>query len=316
MDGDSIRGKLHMLEIVWRVTIRTSLPRLSDFTLLLVYIPSSCHSTAPYQIVSIPRSKMPPRASKRVKRATKTRSPKIHDQVDNESVSSLKYGGKVQPIKDSNSSTHSITQSSPPTEYTLNSPSTKKRKQVCLEIDSDHEIVGMKKGHARHRDPTELPLIIKNSTGERKTLWAKMDTGAGLNVTTEKLIAKLGLTHLIQDLSSSSGSVKVGEIGGKEIEIDRKISLSFKAGRKSILCKDVEFWIPRQENIDTDEDGVPDVLLGLPELLRYHMITVDPDFCNEPEEGLEVLARKGGEEADRPMILLGTKLKDVKVKTK
>ncbi|KAE9970925.1 hypothetical protein BLS_004685 [Venturia inaequalis] len=259
---------------------------------------------------------MPRRASKRVKRAIKAQPHNTIDQIDTESVSSLNHGGSVQPMNSSNSSTNSATPSSPPPTYTLASPSTKKRKQVCLEIDSDHELIGMKKGHPRHRDPTELPLVIRNSAGERKTLWAKMDTGAGLNVTTEKLIAKLGLTHRIQELSSTSGSVKVGEIGGKEIEIDRKITLSFTAGRKSISCKDVEFWIPRQENIDTDEDGVPDVLLGLPELLRFHMITVDPDFCNEPEEGLEVLAKKGGEEADRPMILLGTKLKDVKVRTK
>ncbi|TID14629.1 hypothetical protein E6O75_ATG08775 [Venturia nashicola] len=262
---------------------------------------------------------MSPRASKRVKRvkrATKAQSDKIIDQIDTKNVSSLDHGGSVQSINTPPSSPHSTTPSSPPTEYTLASPSTKKRKQVCLEIDSDHELIGMKKGHPRHRDPTELPLIIKNSAGDRKTLWAKMDTGAALNITTEKLIAKLGLTDLIQDLPETTSSIKVGEIGGKCIDLDRKITLSFTAGRKSVLCKDVEFWIPRQENIDTDEDGVPDVLLGLPELLRFHMITVDPDFCNEPEEGLEVLAKKGGEEADRPMILLGTKLKNVKVRTK
>jgi hypothetical protein len=263
---------------------------------------------------------MPSRTSKRAKRATGTQSPTTDSKVKNlnevESSSIPNFSGEVLPIKDY-SSTHSFTPSTPPTDSTNISVSTKKRKGECLDIDSDYEAVGMRKGDPNVRNPTELPLVVKNSTGERKILWAKMDTRADMNITTEKLVAKLGLAPLIQYVPPTSGALKVAEVGGKSINIDRKINISFTAGRKNIICKDVEFWIPRQDSIDTEEDGVPDVLLGLPELLKYHMITVDPDFCNEPEEGLEVLARKGSDEADRPVILLsGTKYPQIRVRGK
>jgi hypothetical protein len=263
---------------------------------------------------------MPSRTSKRAKHATKAQSTttysKTGDQNEVESGSIHKFSGSVPHIED-NSSTHSVAPSTPPTDFTSISASTKKRKGECLDIDSDYESVMIRKGDPNVRNPTELPLVVTNSTGERKILWAKMDTGADMNVTTEKLIAKLGFTDLVQYVPPTSGALKVAEIGGKSIDIDRKISFSFTAGRKNTVCQDVEFWIPRQDSIDTEDDGVPDVLLGLPELIKYHMITVDPDFCNEPEEGLEVLAKKGSDEADRPVILLSrTKYPQISVRGK
>jgi hypothetical protein len=172
------------------------------------------------------------------------------------------------------------------------------------------------KGDPEVRNPTELPIIATTSTGERKVLWAKMDTGADINIIAEKLVHKLGRALEIEPVPTSI-DIKVHEIGGNEIVIDRKITLSFHAGRKSILCKDVEFWIPQQDGEDTDIDGIPDVLLSLPELIKYHMIMVDPDFCNEPEDGLEVLAKRAKDESEKPAIcLLPTKYPQIRVRGK
>jgi hypothetical protein len=262
---------------------------------------------------------MPSRASKRTKRTTKAQSTKAQsktkDQREVENSPTPSFGGEVLPVEENASSTRSVAPSTPPTEYTNVSAPSKKRKHDCQDVDSDYEAVGILKGDPHVRDLTELPLIAKNSTGEPKILWAKMDTGADINVTTEKLVAKLGFTHLIQPVAPTSDTLEIREIGGKSIVIDRKVTLSFTAGRNNILCKDIDFWIPRQDN-DTDEDGIPDVLLGLPALNKFHMIMVDPDFCNEPKEGLEVLAKKAKDEAEKPVILLGSKYPQIKVRGK
>lgn len=256
---------------------------------------------------------MPSDPTKRAKLAIEEQSTDASSDIESieetESVSIINNGGEVLP-SESLSSTPSDTQPSP-----IENSYSKKRKASDLDIDSDYEPVGMKKGNPESRNPTEMPLLIQNSCGEKKVLWAKMDTGADMNIIAEKLLAKLGFSHLIQAVSASSAAVEAIDIGGKFIDIDRKINLTFTAGRKNISCKDVEFRIPRQDVLDTDEDGLPDVLLGLPELLRYHMITVDPDFCNEPEEGVEVLAKKAGEETERPVwFLMPTKYPQIKVR--
>jgi len=239
--------------------------------------------------------------------------PKRGHEDENSSGSNL--GGEVRPIDRKDSLIPSIDQLAASSKYNKAPRSSKKRKQYSLDSDSEHEMVKIRKGDAHLRDPTELPIIATASSGERKTLWAKMDTGADLNIITDKLIARLGLTNDIEPVNTGDG-YEIREIGGNEIAIDRKITLSFTAGRKNIICKDVEFWIPRQEGVDTDNDGVTDVLLGLPELLKHHMVTVDPDFCNEPEEGLEVLSKRAREEADKPMICLGTKYPQIRVRGK
>jgi hypothetical protein len=258
---------------------------------------------------------MPSRITKRTKRATKaqtakTRS-KINDHLAVKGGSTFNIKDKTIPDQEIDVSTHSIASSTPLTEYTMHTPSPNQHE---LDLDSDYELHAVRKGDADTRDPTELPLIIEDSTGSRKILWAKMDTGAAVNITTEKLVSKLGLTHLMKPISADA-SESFAEIGGKSIIIDRKITLSFRAGRKNILCKDVDFWVPRQEG-DTDVDGIPDVLLGLPELRKYHMVMIDTDFINEPEAGLEVLAKRAGDEADKPAIMLFTKKPQVKVRGK
>jgi len=248
---------------------------------------------------------MPSRVSKRAKMAND--QPQKHEQLkpsvvsEDESSSNLTDGESM--LYEANMSpTPSISFSTPPSEYTESPKSFKKRKQDQLESDSNfkYEMVQIRKGDAQARDPTELPIIATTAQGERKVLWCKMDTGAAVNIIAEKLVGKLGRTHEI-----TPGVLEVHEIGGNSLIIDRKIKLTFNAGRKNVLCKDVEFWIPRQDGVDTDKDGVPDVLLGISELIKYHMITVDPDFCNEPEEGLQVLAPRAQEESEKPAICWG-----------
>src|SRR5262249_19208797 len=64
--------------------------------------------------------------------------------------------------------------------------------------DPEYESVKILKGHPSLRDPIELPIIAKHAdTGERKTLWAKMDTGSDANIIVEKVVERLGLQSKI-----------------------------------------------------------------------------------------------------------------------
>jgi len=180
--------------------------------------------------------------------------------------------------------------------------------------DSDYESVKILKGPPSRRDPIELPIIAKHGdSGERKLLWAKMDTGADVNLIAAKVVERLGLQSKI-----TASNLDLREIGGNDVQIDRKVTISFWAGRKNTYYQDVEFLIPI-ETEDTDTDGLPDVLLGFPELMKRHMIMIDPEFCNDPEEGLEVIAKRACEEIEgesvKAVFVLGTKFPQV-VKTK
>ncbi len=136
-----------------------------------------------------------------------------------------------------------------------------------------------------------------------------MDTGADVNIIAAKVVERLGLHSKI-----TASNYDLQEIGGNGVQINRKVILSFWAGRKHVYCEDVEFLIPVDAK-DTDTDGLPDVLLGLPELRKRHMIMIDPDFCNDPEEGLEIIAKRGCDEVEGELpkaIFLGKKYPPVK----
>lgn len=112
---------------------------------------------------------------------------------------------------------------------------------LTISLQCNIQIFYLVRGDPQVRDPTELPIIVHDSDNERKVLWAKMDTGADLNIIGMKYIDKLGFSHLIQGTQSSSSALHIAEIGGKTIDIARKISLSFTAGRKNTVCQDIEF---------------------------------------------------------------------------
>jgi hypothetical protein len=223
------------------------------------------------------------------------------DRSEREERVDSPLGGAVKPVEAKSSPVPAASPSTPNTETSQSAEPSKKRKHLqepehesdSTDSGSEYETILVRKGHPKHRDPTELPIITKNTSGERKLLWAKMDTGADMNLIAEKIVERLGLTS---EIKQSDISVELGEIGGNSITIDRKITLTFWAGKKNRECRDVEFYIPKQD-VDTDTDGVPDILLGGSELAKHHMVMVDPEFENDPEAGLEVLARRASEEA-------------------
>lgn len=43
-------------------------------------------------------------------------------------------------------------------------------------------------------------------------------------------------------------------------------------------------------------DGVPNVILGVRTLLEHHMVMIDLDYLNEPDDALKVIAEKAEEE--------------------
>jgi len=215
-------------------------------------------------------------------------------------------GGPVQ------SQDEAVTSSKAPTKHSAApSQSSKKRKQDMIqdESDSEYETIRVRTGHPSLRDPSELPIVAEHGySGQRKVLWAKMDTGADVNIIAAKVVERLGLSSKV-----TKSHVGLGEIGGNAVELDQKVTISFWAGRKNLFCEEVDFFILKEQQ-DTDTDGIPDVLLGLPELRKHHMITIDPDFANEPEEGLEVLAKRAEDEVNgepRPAIFLGKKYPQV-----
>lgn len=243
---------------------------------------------------------MPPQSSNQTDPTEQNRTelshPKNSKRTENEDSSGFVSGGAAESATYSNSS-----------------PTSSKKPLLETEVndsDSEYESVMILKGHPSRRDPSELPIITEHAdSGERKILWAKMDTGADVNVITAKVVGRLGLQSKI-----TSSNFELQEIGGNDVQINRKVVLSFWAGRKNVYCQDVEFLIP-VESKDTDIDGLPDVVLGLPELRKRHMIMIDPDFCNDPEEGLEVIAKRACEEVqgESPkVILLGKKYPPVK----
>lgn len=248
---------------------------------------------------------MPPQPSSQKdlpeQNSTELSHPNDTKHTENEGSSEFASGGAAKPLHTKKGSSEAAIHSNP------SSPSSKK---PLLETedddsDSDYETVKILKGDPSLRNPSELPIIVKHAdTGERKVLWAKMDTGADVNVIATKVVERLGLLSNI-----TTSHLELQEIGGNDVRINRKVTLSFWAGRKNVYCEDVEFLIP-VETKDTDTDGLPDVVLGLPELRERHMITIDPDFCNDPEEGLEVIAKRARDEIQGELpkaIFLGTK---------
>jgi hypothetical protein len=227
-----------------------------------------------------------------------------------ESIEAVSSGGPVKSTATDMQSSASPDVAPPQPALSGQSANTDKPVVVHEESDSsDYETIKVLKGHPSRRDLSELPIIAEHyKTRERKVLWAKMDTGADVNVIAAKTVQRLGLSSKITD-----SHIDLGEIGGNKVEIDRKVAISFWAGRKHHFCEKVEFFIPKEVQ-DTDTDGLPDVVLGLHELKKRHMIMIDPDFANEPEEGLEVIARRAAEEVEGdlpPAIFLGKKYPQV-----
>ena len=254
---------------------------------------------------------MPVNTRKRSRSQLEVQSKEVVSSAD--SSPTFKSGTIASTPTSETSTTTAVTASSDSPVATKKRRTSKKVvKEIHSDTDSDYETIKVRKGHPSLRDPSELPIITKAKNGSRKVLWAKMDTGADVNIMAAKVVERLGLTHRIEKCDTA-----LREIGGNGVNIDRQIVLNFWAGRKNTYCRKVEFCIPSQVQ-DTDSDGVADVLIGLPELRKYHMVMVDPDFCNDPEEGLEILAKRAREEVsdddEVKGVFLGTKYPQVKVR--
>jgi hypothetical protein len=245
--------------------------------------------------------------------------PPVSDRFEREDSVESPRGGAVKPTEANSSPVSAPSPSTPDTETSEPAYPSKKRKQLHqsehdnehTDSDSDYEWIRVPKGDPDVRDPTELPIIMENISGERKLLWAKMDTGADVSIIAEKIVERLGLTS---EIKLSDEKIGISEIGGNSIAIDRKITLTFWAGKKNRECLDVDFFIPKQD-LDTDTDGVPDVLLGGSVLAKHHMVMVDPEFKNGPTPGLEVLAKRACEESSgrrTKSVCLGVKYAQVR----
>jgi hypothetical protein len=242
--------------------------------------------------------------------------PSIQRDPTEQNATHVPHTKNTEPVRNNEDLSSGDAVKPPPVE--TGSSETSKKPLVEVkddDSDSEYESVKILKGHPSLRDPIELPIIAKHAgSGERKVLWAKMDTGADVNVIAAKVVERLGLQSKI----ITASSVHLREIGGNHVQIDRKVTLSFWAGRKNTYCQDVEFLIP-VETEDTDTDGLPDVLLGFPELMKRHMIMIDPEFCNDAEEGLDVIAKRACEEIEGEpgkaiciLVPRGTKVPQVK----
>ncbi|KAF2090986.1 hypothetical protein K490DRAFT_62316 [Saccharata proteae CBS 121410] len=181
-------------------------------------------------------------------------------------------------------------------------PATQSSKEISRSpspADSNYAPGWILKGEPSERDPTDIPLVaLKLPDSKPVTLWAKLDTGADFNLIARATVEKLGRGFLLRPVTF--GEHKIYEMGGNKWDMTHRILMSFQAGIKNREFENVEFWVPEQtEGLDSDNDKLPDVLLGWPLLREKSMVMVDLDYHNDPNPEYEVLAKRAWEEGDQ-----------------
>jgi len=183
----------------------------------------------------------------------------------------------------------------------------KLRRTKTLEIPDDdpkneYEYYQVRKSDPSERDPLWFPVITrypkKNSWAN---LWVKMDTGADINLVSMGTIVDLGQVDQIKPWSPVDGK-DIEEIGGNKFAICGSVTLSFVAGFQKRPFT-AEFLIPTdREGIDTNTDGLPNVLVGWRFLLQNHLLMVDFDYHNDEDEQYETLALHAWDEREKAVL--------------
>lgn len=150
------------------------------------------------------------------------------------------------------------------------------------------------------RNTAELPLTVTKADGSKATMWAKMDTGADINIIHQSTLEALfgGLEQAKQQMREMTAE-EIKLIGGRVWDVTHSVNIDFIAGVHNKHFDQVNFFVREGSNAETDDhDGVPNVILGFPFLRHNAMLMIDVEYCHEPEMGLEVLAHRAEEEQE------------------
>jgi hypothetical protein len=156
------------------------------------------------------------------------------------------------------------------------------------EADDNYEYIRLPKKRdfdiitAAHSDPTarttsNLPLIATRYPDKAQvTLWAKLDTGADVNVINRSTIKSL----LGDKFRSAIHPLTVDErdfvmLGDTRLHPTHYVLLTFQAGRSKTTFEKEKFYVVHDTWGDSDTDGVPNVVLGWTFLLKNHVVLID-----------------------------------------
>lgn len=125
-----------------------------------------------------------------------------------------------------------------------------------------------------------------------------MDTGADANTINESTLAALLGEHVdsLKQALDAQGSQNFNLIGDNNFKPTHYVELSFHAGKSNKQFNDIRFIVVPDDAVKASQDGVPNLILGLPTLRKYSMVMMDLDYHMEAEAGLEVIAGKAEEE--------------------
>lgn len=153
------------------------------------------------------------------------------------------------------------------------------------------------------RNKAALPLIAtRHADGQEVTMWAKMDTGADLNLMNRSTLeALLGddTDRLVQ--SNTFGEAKEFEtMGHGSFETMKHVKLDFTAGSSKRSFRNVRFEIVPDEWEDSNGDGVPNVILSYQFLRENSMMMMDFEYHCDADPALPVIAQRAEDENPSP----------------
>lgn len=167
----------------------------------------------------------------------------------------------------------------------------------------------------RNVNKAQVPLTATTSDGTRATMWAKMDTGADLNLINQSTLEALLGDKAHQRMRSMTAK-QMNLIGDSHVSAQHSVDLDFVAGLSHKQFTRVNFVVVADDPARSNSDGVPNVLLGLPFLQEHSMLMIDLDYCHDAEPGLPVLADKEENENPNGSGPLPVKLAQVKGQTR
>jgi hypothetical protein len=156
------------------------------------------------------------------------------------------------------------------------------------EADDNYEYIRLPKKRdfeiitAAHNEPTlhttsNLPLVATRHPDKAQvTLWAKLDTGADVNVINRSTIKSLLGDHAktaIHPLTIAERDFVM--LGDAHLKPTHYVLLTFQAGRSKKTFEKEKFYVVDDTWGDPDTDGVPNVVLGWTFLLKNHVVVID-----------------------------------------
>jgi hypothetical protein len=141
----------------------------------------------------------------------------------------------------------------------------------------DFEIITVAHSEPGKRTTSNLPLIVtRHLDNAQVTMWAKLDTGADVNVINRSTIKKLfgdKEKTVIHPLTRDDKDFVM--LGHASLHPTHYVLLNFQAGRSKNKFEKEKFFVVDDDWGNPDDDGVPNVVLGWSFLLKNHVVMID-----------------------------------------